>query len=145
MKVDAWLINGPSLSEMPKVAQTIDEIGFDGLWTVETGSDGFFPLILAAEHSQRINMGTSIAVAFGRNPTTMAAMAWDLARYSDGRFMMGLGTQVRAHIERRYGIAWEKQIRSKRADDSGCSALFDRIALIYLLRPYLYYLLRLVS
>jgi len=125
MKFDVWLIDPQPLTEMPKIANKVEENGFDGLWTVETGNDGFFPLILAAEHSQRINMGTSIAVAFARNPTTLAAMAWDLARYSDGRFIMGLGTQVKAHIERRYGIPWEKPLRKLRETVEVMHAVWD--------------------
>ena len=114
MKFDVWLLDQKALSQMPTVASAVEALGFDGLWTIEAGVDGFFPLVLAAEHTRTIDMGTCIAVAFARNPTAMAAIGWDLARYSNGRFIMGLGTQVKPHIERRYGIPWQKPIRKLR-------------------------------
>jgi probable F420-dependent oxidoreductase len=77
-----------------------------GLWTAETSHDPFLPLTLAAEHTERLELGTAIAVAFARSPIVTAATAWDLARQSRGRFLLGLGSQVRAHIERRFGMAW---------------------------------------
>ncbi len=114
MKFDVWLLDQKELGKMPQVASSVEEMGFDGLWTIEAGVDAFMPLVLSAEHSQRISMGTCIAVAFARNPTAMAAIGWDLARYSNGRFIMGLGAQVKPHIERRYGIPWVKPIRKLR-------------------------------
>jgi probable F420-dependent oxidoreductase len=76
------------------------------LWSAETSHDPFLPLGLAAEHTTRIEVGTAIAVAFARSPVATAATAWDLARQSNGRFLLGLGTQVRAHVERRLAMAW---------------------------------------
>jgi len=96
------------LLEMPRVARAAEEIGFDGLWIGETQHDPFLPLALVAEHTSRIGLGTSIAVAFPRSPTVLAHIAWDLQRASRGRFILGLGTQVKAHIERRFGMTWEK-------------------------------------
>jgi len=98
MKFDTWLLSH-SLAEMPKLTQAIEAIGFDGLWTAEAGNDAFLPLVLAAEHSQTLNLGTSIAVAFPRTPTILAHIAWDLARYSKGRFKMGLGPQTNNHFQ----------------------------------------------
>lgn len=83
-----------------------ERAGFDAIWTSETKHDPFLPLVLAAEHSQSVGLGTAIAVAFARSPGTVAYTAWDLAAASGGRFMLGLGTQVRAHIERRFGLSW---------------------------------------
>ncbi|HVM24728.1 MAG TPA: TIGR03617 family F420-dependent LLM class oxidoreductase, partial [Candidatus Limnocylindrales bacterium] len=77
-----------------------------GLWTAETSHDPFLPLALAAEHTERLELGTAIAVAFARSPLVTASTAWDLARLARGRFLLGLGSQVRAHIERRFGMAW---------------------------------------
>ena len=113
MKFDTWLL-GHDLRQMPGLSQQIEAMGFDGMWTAEAGKDPFFPLLLAAEHTQKVTLGTSIATAFPRTPTILAHMAWDLAAYSNGRFILGLGTQVRAHNERRLGVAWEKPIKRMR-------------------------------
>jgi probable F420-dependent oxidoreductase len=88
-------------------ARRAEALGFDGAWTSEAQHDAFLPLILAAEHTTRLTLGTSIAVAFGRSPMAMAHTAWDLQRFSGGRFTLGLGTQVKGHIERRYGLTWD--------------------------------------
>ncbi len=124
MKFDTWLLSH-NLQDMPAITQAVEEIGFDGLWTAEGGKNGFFPLVLAAEHSKRINMGTCIAVAFPRSPTILAHLAWDLAQYSEGRFILGLGTQVRAHIERRFSVKWEKPVRKMRETIEAMHAIWD--------------------
>jgi probable F420-dependent oxidoreductase len=98
---------GDSLSEAAARAEQAEAMGFDGAWTSETQHDAFLPLTLAAEHTTRLALGTSIAVAFPRSPMTMAHIAWDLQRFSGGRFILGLGTQVKGHIERRYGLTWD--------------------------------------
>jgi alkanesulfonate monooxygenase SsuD/methylene tetrahydromethanopterin reductase-like flavin-dependent oxidoreductase (luciferase family) len=102
MKIDAALLVH-DLNQMPAVARFADDAGFDGIWTFETSHEPFLPLVLAAEHSSRMSWGTSIAVAFARRPTILAQIAWDLARFSRGRFILGLGTQVKGHNERRFG------------------------------------------
>jgi probable F420-dependent oxidoreductase len=105
MKLDAAL--GPlALLDVPRVARAADALGFDTLWTTETQHDPFLPLALAGEHSARLRLGTAVAIAFARSPTVVAHTAWDLAAASGGRFVLGLGTQVRAHIERRFGMPW---------------------------------------
>ena len=96
-----------SLRDVPPLARAADELGFDALWTAETSHDPYLPLTLVAEHTERIKFGTSIAVAFPRSPLVHAQIAWDLQTQSDGRFMLGLGTQVKGHNERRFGIHWE--------------------------------------
>lgn len=106
MKVDTGVVF-QRLSDVPAVAQWAEATGFDGLWTAETSHDPFLPLTLAAEHTSRIELGTAIAVAFPRSPLVLAQTAWDLAAQSNGRFILGLGTQVKAHIERRFGATWE--------------------------------------
>jgi probable F420-dependent oxidoreductase len=113
MKIDIGLLLH-DLSEMPKIARAAEEMGFDGLWTFETAHEAFLPLVLAAEHSQRLTLGTSIAVAFARSPAILAHISWDLARFSKGRFVLGLGTQVKAHNERRFGVKWEKPVQKMR-------------------------------
>lgn len=106
MKFDATL-NQNSLRDVPALAQQIEALGFDGLWTSETAHNPFLPLTHAAAHTHRISLGTSIAVAFPRSPMVMAQLAWDLAEQSEGRFILGLGTQVKAHIVRRFSTAWD--------------------------------------
>jgi probable F420-dependent oxidoreductase len=95
-----------NLSRVPRIAAAAEEVGFAGLWVAETQHDPFLPLPLAANATSRVELGTAIAVAFPRSPTITAHTAWDLARLSGGRFILGLGTQVRAHIERRFGVPW---------------------------------------
>ena len=87
-------------------AHAAETTGFDALMTVELGHDVFAPLALAAVATERIELTTSIAVAFPRSPTVLAVQAWDLQANSRGRFVLGLGSQVKGHNERRYGIAW---------------------------------------
>ena len=105
MRFDASLPSS-ALQQVPELAQAVERIGFDGLWTAETQHDPFLPLALAAEHTRRVQLGTAVAIGFARSPATLAYTAWDLAEASQGRFILGLGTQVRAHIERRFGMAW---------------------------------------
>jgi probable F420-dependent oxidoreductase len=104
MKVDASLPAG--LQEAPRVARELEQQGFDGAWTAETNHDPFLPLALAAEHTDRIQLGTSIAVAFARNPMLIANIAWDLQSYSGGRLIVGLGTQIKPHITKRFSMEW---------------------------------------
>src|SRR5512141_1927242 len=112
MKFDA-LLPSLRLEDVPAVAQAAERIGFDALWTSETQHDPFLPCALIAEHTQRLNIGTAIAVSFSRSPATLAYTAWDLAAQSGGRFILGLGTQVKAHIERRFGMQWPDSVTGK--------------------------------
>ncbi len=112
MKFDAAL-PPVTLSEVPDIARAAEETGFDCLWTTETMHDPFLPHALIAEHTARIEMGTGIAVSFARSPATIAYTAWDLAAQSKGRFILGLGTQVKAHIERRFGMPWPDSVAGK--------------------------------
>ncbi|MFZ2489097.1 MAG: TIGR03617 family F420-dependent LLM class oxidoreductase [Anaerolineae bacterium] len=105
MKLDVAVMS-QSLRDAETLAQAAEAIGFDTLWTSETQHDPFLPLGVAALSTQRIGLGTAIAVAFARNPTSVAHLAWDLQAASGGRFRLGLGTQVQAHIERRFGMPW---------------------------------------
>ncbi len=105
MKFDA-AIPPTSLQEIPQLAREVEEIGFDALWSPETQHDPFLPMALVAEHSQRLSFGTAVAIGFARSPATLAYTAWDLSQASGGRFILGLGTQVQAHIERRFGMTW---------------------------------------
>lgn len=88
-------------------AQRAEALGFDGAWTSETGHDPFLPLAVAAPHTRALSLGTSIAVAFPRNPLITAHLAWDLQHMTGGRFILGLGTQVKGHMQRRFGVPWD--------------------------------------
>ncbi len=87
-------------------ARRCEELGFDGVTAPEAGHDPFLPLVLAAEHTQQIKLGTNVAIAFPRSPLVTAQLAWDLQHLSKGRFQLGLGTQVKGHVERRYASTW---------------------------------------
>jgi probable F420-dependent oxidoreductase len=102
-----------ALSEVPKIAQAAEALGFDGLWSTETMHDPFLPGPLVFASTQRMAFGTAVAIAFARSPATLAYTAWDLAQYSGGRFILGLGTQVKAHIERRFGMPWPESVVGK--------------------------------
>jgi probable F420-dependent oxidoreductase len=104
MQVDGGIGFDPS--DAVATAQRAEEDGFDGVWCAETGHDPFLPLVLAAEHTERIELGTGIAVAFARNPMSTAVLANDLHAFSQGRFMLGLGSQIKPHIEKRYSMPW---------------------------------------
>lgn len=95
-----------SIDQVPRLAQAAEALGFDAVWTSETQHDPFLPLALLAGSTRHVRFGTAIAVAFARSPTVLAHTAWDLANASGGRFILGLGTQVKPHIERRFGMTW---------------------------------------
>jgi len=95
------------LREVPTYSRRAEELGVGALWSAETKHDPFLPLAVAASNTSRIQLGTAIAVAFPRSPMVLAHTAWDLQKASGGRFVLGLGTQVKAHNLRRFGIAWE--------------------------------------
>jgi probable F420-dependent oxidoreductase len=88
-------------------AQRFERMGFAGVWTFEAAHDPFLPLALTAAATERLHIGTNISVAFGRSPFAMAQAAWDLQKGSGGRFHLGLGTQVRAHVERRFSMPFD--------------------------------------
>ncbi|CAN5786022.1 LLM class F420-dependent oxidoreductase [soil metagenome] len=87
-------------------AKEAEAAGYDGVWSIETSHDPFFPLLLAAEHTERVELGTGIAVAFARNPMNLAQVAADLQAFSGGRFILGLGSQIKAHITKRFSMEW---------------------------------------
>ena len=88
-------------------ARRAEAMGFGCLWSAETRHDPFLPLAVAAVNTERLQLGTAIAVAFPRSPMVLAHTAWDLQKASGGRFALGLGTQVKAHNERRFAVRWE--------------------------------------
>jgi probable F420-dependent oxidoreductase len=106
MKVDVGL-RSHDLQALGAEAAAYERLGADGLWSYETGHDPFLPLLAAALTTARVSLGTGIAVAFARTPFATAQTAWDLQRVSNGRLRLGLGTQVRAHVERRFSAEFE--------------------------------------
>ena len=107
MKIDGALLS-PDLAETGAAARRLEEQGFDGVLTFEGTHDPFLPLALAAQQTQRVALTTAIAIAFARNPMVCAYIANDLQLLSKGRFVLGLGTQIRPHIEKRFGQPWSK-------------------------------------
>lgn len=104
MKVDGELFVG--MGKVSERIRQLEEAGYSGAQTVETGHDPFLPLALAAEHSKKIELITAIAVAFARNPMNLASIGNDLNDYSQGRLIMGIGSQIKAHIEKRFSMPW---------------------------------------
>lgn len=94
------------LVEIAASARRLEALGFDGITAPEAGHDPYLPLAIAAEHTERVALATNVAIAFPRSPMVTAQLAWDLQHYSNGRFRIGLGTQVKPHVVRRYGSTW---------------------------------------
>src|SRR5258706_5067162 len=105
MRIDTGLMSG-DLASIAALAQNAEAAGYDGLWTAEAGHDPYLACAIAATATERMAIGTNIAVAFPRSPLVHAQIAWDLQNASRGRFILGLGTQVKGHNERRYSTAW---------------------------------------
>jgi probable F420-dependent oxidoreductase len=101
-------IRDMELIDVPSEAQRLERLGFECVWTFEAKHDPFLPLAFAATATQQIDVGTNIAVAFARSPYSMAQAAWDVQRASNGRLRLGLGTQVRAHVERRLSMPFDR-------------------------------------
>jgi len=109
VKLDASLgTEGDYLKGIDRTVRAAEDFGFAGLWTSETKHDAFLPLAIAANETRQIELGTSVAIAFSRSPMEAAQTAWDLQDLSDGRFVLGLGTQVKAHITRRFSMPWDR-------------------------------------
>src|SRR5918999_1055544 len=109
LKLDAGLgTEGDYLKDIDRTARVAESLGFAGLWSSETKHDAFLPLAVAAGATEAIELGTSVAIAFSRSPMETAQTAWDLQSLSEGRFILGLGTQVRAHVERRFSMPFDK-------------------------------------
>jgi len=118
MRVETGLLNpdserygggeqaSPTIADTGDAARAIEAAGFDGACTPEAGHDPFLPLMIAAEHTRKLELGTNVAIAFPRSPMSTAMAAWDLQQFSGGRFRLGLGTQVKGHNERRYSTPW---------------------------------------
>lgn len=107
MKVDFYFPPSPP-DGAREAARHAAALGYDGFFSAETQYDPFFPLLMAGVEAPSLELGTAIAVAFPRSPAVTAMTAWDLARLSRGKFLLGLGTQVRAHIVRRFATTWDR-------------------------------------
>ena len=113
MKIDAWIglpeASSPDqLASIGDRARMMEQDGYSGLLSAETSHDPFLPLALAAQHTERIELMTAIAVGFARNPMVLAHTAWDLQALSQGRFLLGLGSQIQAHITKRFSMPWSR-------------------------------------
>ena len=114
MRVDGNIggaIDGTGGGDLAGIAEQVaaaERVGYDGVWTTEVSRDPFLPLLLAADRSRTLTLGTAVAVAFARNPMTVAALANDLQSFSSGRFVLGLGSQIKAHIQRRFSMPWSE-------------------------------------
>ena len=104
MRVDGGV--GSDLATVGAQAQELEEMGYSGIMTAETAHDPFFPLLVAAQNTERVELMTSIAVAFARTPMVLANIGHDLNAYSKGRFVLGLGSQIRPHITKRFSMPW---------------------------------------
>jgi probable F420-dependent oxidoreductase len=104
VKIDGAL--GFRIGGAGSAARDAEAAGYDGIWSVETNHDPFFPLLQAAEATERIELGTGIAVAFSRSPMNLAMIGHDLQAYSQGRFILGLGSQIKPHITKRFSMPW---------------------------------------
>jgi probable F420-dependent oxidoreductase len=122
-KLDAPLL-APNLASVPQRARDIAERGFDGTFTFEGPHEPFMPLLLAAEHTS-LEIATGVAIAFARTPMTAANLAWDLQHFSQGRFTLGLGSQIRPHVEARYSMPWGKPVSRMREFVQAYHAIFD--------------------
>jgi len=116
---------GGDTAAIAKSAQRVEEMGYDGAWSAETSHDPFLPHVIAAQHTERIELGTSIAVAFARNPMTLAMIANDLHLYSQGRFILGLGSQIQPHIEKRFSMTWSRPAARMREMIQAIRAIWD--------------------
>src|ERR1039457_1432286 len=104
MKIDGVIGFNPAGGG--EAAREVETLGYDGAWTAETGHDPFLPLAIAAQATEHLELGTAIAVAFARNPMNLAVVANDLQALSQGRFILGLGSQIKPHITKRYSMPW---------------------------------------
>jgi probable F420-dependent oxidoreductase len=124
VKIDRLVLHH-ELADTAKLARRTEELGFDALLVTETNHDPFLPLGLAAEHTATIELGTAIAIAFARNPMTTAMAAWDLQRFSQGRLRLGLGSQIKPHIENRFSMPWSRPADRMREFVGALRAIWD--------------------
>ena len=122
MKVDGGL---GALATAGTTARSLEEAGYDGAWSAATSHDPFLPHVLAADATDRLELGTGIAVAFARSPMTLANTAWDLQVQSEGRFLLGLGSQIKPHITKRFSMPWSQPAARMREMILAIRAIWD--------------------
>jgi probable F420-dependent oxidoreductase len=122
MKVDGGL---GAIAQAGTTARSLEAAGYDGAWSAETSHDPFLPHVLAAEATDRLELGTGIAVAFARSPMTLANTAWDLQVQSGGRFLLGLGSQIKPHITKRFSMPWSQPAARMREMILAIRAIWD--------------------
>ncbi len=113
------------LREVRTLYPRLEAIGYDRAFSFEAKHDPFIPLAVAGEHTRSIELGTAIAIAFARTPMTVANTAWDLQTVTGGRFVLGLGSQIRHHIEERYSMPWSQPAARLREFVSGIRAIWQ--------------------
>lgn len=121
-------IDGPFYAQLGGAAdeaRRLEAIGYDGVYTLEGSWDPFLPLALASEHAPALDIATGIAVAFPRNPMHLAYQAWDLHKFSGGKFLLGIGPQIKAHIEKRFGRDFSPPAPRMREYILALKAIFD--------------------
>ena len=123
MKVDATLMG--SITDAAGRAAQLEAAGYSGAWTAETNHDPFLPLAAATTSTSEIELGTSIAVAFARNPMLLANIGWDLQTMSQGRFVLGLGSQIKPHITKRFSMEWSRPAARMREMVQAVRAIWD--------------------
>ena len=99
-------INSSDMHSIPERVKRLEDLGWNSVSVGETSHNPFLPLVLVAEHTREMQFATSVAIAFPRVPHISANLGWDLSKYSGGRFVLGLGTQVKGHNERRFSVPW---------------------------------------
>lgn len=124
MKIDYYLPDGP-LDAVPRQVARAKEIGYDGVFTADTAHEPFLPIVAAVPSGRGMDFGTAIAVAFARSPMVVAQTAWDLASLSRGRFLLGLGTQIKPHVERRFSMPWGAPARRLAEFIGALKAIWD--------------------
>ena len=123
MKVDGGV--GLNLNTVGAQASELEEMGYAGVMTAETAHDPFFPLLVAAQNTSKVQLMTSIAVAFARSPMTLANIGHDLNAYSEGRFVLGLGSQIKPHITKRFSMPWSSPAARMREYIMAMRAIWD--------------------
>jgi probable F420-dependent oxidoreductase len=122
--LDAALLSA-GFDDVAATAQDIEARGYSALWASEVAHDPFLQLLAAGQATERLQVGTAIAVAFARSPMTLATTAYDLQRYTRGRFVLGLGTQIKAHVERRFSMPWTAPAARMREFIGALHAIWD--------------------
>lgn len=113
------------LTQVRTLYPSLEEVGYDRVFSFEAKHDPFIPLAVAGEHTSKIELGTAIAIAFARTPMTLANTAWDLQATTGGRFVLGLGSQIRPHIEQRFSMPWTRPVARMRELVNGIRAIWN--------------------